>query len=76
MHFRNVEEELTDCDDDTASAVDTWLTEIEEEKLLDGVARFRDVRVGPDGFIYLLTDAPNGALMRLTPAGTDSAVKP
>ena len=27
-----VEEELTDCDDDTANAVDAWLTEIEEEK--------------------------------------------
>ena len=27
-----VEEDLTDCDDDTASAVDTWLTEIEDEK--------------------------------------------
>ena len=43
------------------------LREVEEEKLLEGVARFRDVRVGPDGFIYLLTDAPNGALMRLKP---------
>ena len=27
-----VEEDLTDCDDDTASAVDTWLTEVEDEK--------------------------------------------
>jgi hypothetical protein len=27
-----VEEDLTDCDDDTASAVDTWLTEIEDKK--------------------------------------------
>jgi len=26
------EENLTDCDDDTASAVDTWLNEIEEER--------------------------------------------
>ena len=26
------EEDLTDCDDDTASAVDTWLTEVEEER--------------------------------------------
>ena len=43
------------------------LREVEEEKLLEGVARFRDVRVGPDGFIYLLTDAPNGALLRLKP---------
>ncbi len=26
------EEDLTDWDDDTASAVDTWLTEVEEER--------------------------------------------
>ena len=26
------EENLSDCDDDTASAVDAWLTEVEEEK--------------------------------------------
>ncbi|PKM21671.1 MAG: hypothetical protein CVV10_08205, partial [Gammaproteobacteria bacterium HGW-Gammaproteobacteria-14] len=43
------------------------VNEVEEEKLLEGVARFRDVRVGPDGLIYLLTDAPNGALLRLEP---------
>ncbi len=29
--------------------------------------RLRDVQVGPDGAIYLLTDEPNGALLRLTP---------
>jgi glucose/arabinose dehydrogenase len=28
----------------------------------------RDVRQGPDGFIYLLTDAPDGSLLRLEPA--------
>ena len=28
----------------------------------------RDVRQGPDGFIYLLTDAPNGVLARVEPA--------
>ena len=26
------EENLSDCDDDTASAVDAWLTEVEEER--------------------------------------------
>lgn len=30
-------------------------------------ARIRDVRVGPDGLIYLLTDASNGQLRRLSP---------
>mgnify|MGYP000863759917 CR=1 FL=1 len=27
----------------------------------------RDVRQGPDGFIYLLTDNPRGLLVRLRP---------
>jgi len=30
-------------------------------------ARIRDVREGADGFVYLLTDAENGALIRVTP---------
>jgi glucose/arabinose dehydrogenase len=30
--------------------------------------RVRDVRVGPDGYVYLLSDQPNGALLRLEPA--------
>lgn len=30
--------------------------------------RLRDVRVGPDGMIYVLTDAADGRLLRLTPA--------
>ncbi len=29
--------------------------------------RIRDVRVGPDGFVYLLTDAADGKLLRLRP---------
>jgi len=28
----------------------------------------RDVRVGPDGFVYLLTDASRGAILRLEPS--------
>ncbi|WP_244901892.1 PQQ-dependent sugar dehydrogenase [Phormidium tenue] len=30
--------------------------------------RVRDVRQGPDGFLYVLTDDPNGRLVRLEPA--------
>ena len=30
--------------------------------------RVRDVRQGPDGYLYLLTDEENGALLRLEPA--------
>jgi aldose sugar dehydrogenase len=42
---------------------------VEEERLLDGVlGRIRDVRVGPDGYLYLLTDESDGGLYRLEPA--------
>ncbi|MEJ2576161.1 MAG: PQQ-dependent sugar dehydrogenase [Gammaproteobacteria bacterium] len=41
---------------------------VHEERILDGeIGRIRDVRQGPDGAVYLLTDAGNGALYRLTP---------
>jgi glucose/arabinose dehydrogenase len=43
---------------------------IGEERLLADRARFRDVRVGPDGAIYLLTDEDNGELLKLVPATT------
>ena len=39
-----------------------------EEKLLPDLGqRVRDVREGPDGLIYLLSDEKNGQLMRLRP---------
>ena len=42
---------------------------VAEERLLEGVlGRIRDVRVGPDGLVYLLTDEPDGGLYRLEPA--------
>jgi len=31
------------------------------------LGRIRDVRVGPDGLVYLLTDSTQGALIRLEP---------
>ncbi len=41
-----------------------------EERLLHSLdERIRDVRQGPDGLIYLLTDSPDGALLRLEPLG-------
>ncbi|MFN4167557.1 MAG: PQQ-dependent sugar dehydrogenase [Pannonibacter phragmitetus] len=41
-----------------------------EERLLEDKGwRIRDVRTGPDGFLYLLTDAEDGKLVRLEPAG-------
>ncbi len=41
----------------------------EERLLLDLGKRIRDVRQGPDGRLYLLTDAADGALLRLDPGG-------
>ena len=32
-------------------------------------ARIRDVRQGPDGALYLLTEESDGDILRLTPAG-------
>ncbi len=40
----------------------------EERMLADALGRIRDVRQGPDGLLYLLTDADNGRLVRLRPA--------
>jgi len=41
---------------------------VAEERLMVGQhGRIRDVRVGPDGLIYLLTDDNNGKLLRLDP---------
>ncbi len=46
-------------------------TIVGEERLLEAFdERIRDVRLGPDGFLYLLTDDPNGALLRLEPLGS------
>ena len=40
-----------------------------EERLLTNLGeRIRDVRQGPDGAIWLLTDAGNGRVLRVTPA--------
>ncbi len=42
---------------------------VREERLLKGWrGRIRDVRSGPDGYIYLLTDEAAGVLARLEPA--------
>jgi glucose/arabinose dehydrogenase len=40
---------------------------VREHKLLEGIGRVRDVRQGPDGLLYILTDEDNGKLVRLTP---------
>ena len=41
---------------------------VEQEELLkDRGERMRDVRQGPDGYLYILTDESNGKLLRLEP---------
>jgi glucose/arabinose dehydrogenase len=40
-----------------------------EERLLSELGeRIRDVRQGPDGALYLLTDSSRGRILRLTPS--------
>jgi len=39
----------------------------QEELLRNEIGRIRDVRVGPDGYLYALTDASGGGLYRLEP---------
>jgi glucose/arabinose dehydrogenase len=42
-------------------------TVVARERLLaDRVERIRDVRQGPDGWLYVLTDGASGKLLRLT----------
>ncbi len=42
----------------------------EERYVGDLGARIRDVRQAPDGSLYLLTDARDGRILRITPAGS------
>jgi aldose sugar dehydrogenase len=43
---------------------------VAEERMFANTGnRFRDVRQGPDGFVYLLTDHRDGRLLRLKPGG-------
>ena len=42
---------------------------VEQEQLLGDLgSRVRDVRMGPDGFLYVLTDQTDGEILRLVPA--------
>ena len=48
--------------------LDDGAVTVEERMLEDLEERIRDVRQGPDGLLYLLTDHPDGMLLRLEPA--------
>jgi Glucose/sorbosone dehydrogenases len=46
----------------------------QEELIRAEIGRIRDVAMGPDGSLYVLTDMPNGGLYRLEPMdGTDQS---
>jgi glucose/arabinose dehydrogenase len=46
------------------------MEELRRETLLSGLRqRIRDVRMGPDELLYVLTDEENGAILRIEPAG-------
>jgi aldose sugar dehydrogenase len=40
---------------------------VREHKLLQGEGRIRDVRQGPDGLLYVVTDSSRGRLLRVLP---------
>jgi glucose/arabinose dehydrogenase len=45
-------------------------TVVAEERILEDLGeRIRDVRQGPDGYLYLLTDDSDGRILRLEPVG-------
>jgi glucose/arabinose dehydrogenase len=45
-----------------------------EERILERThGRIRDVRTGPDGAVWFITDDRNGGIFRITPAGRDPA---
>ena len=47
---------------------------IGEERLFESLGeRIRDVRQGPDGYLYLLTDSPQGRLLRVEPAASSGS---
>ena len=47
---------------------DSKLADIRRESLLEDLKqRIRDVRQGPDGYLYVLTEEADGALLRIEP---------
>ncbi len=47
----------------------------EERLLADQKFAVRDVRQGPDGALYLLTDGADGKLLKLVPSGSDARIR-
>ena len=52
---------------------------VRDETLVQGIGRVRDVRVGPDGFVYIAIDGRDGALtpiLRLEPVPRQELTPP
>ena len=56
-----------DMDNDAAPSPATSKVKGQEDIYIDNLERLRDVRVGPDGYIYILAELPEGKLVRLIP---------
>lgn len=42
---------------------------VDQGRVFDEIgSRIRDIRTGPDGFLYVLTDQPDGSVLRIRPA--------
>lgn len=41
---------------------------VDQDVLIEGLGRVRDVTVGPDGYPYLILNQPNGMIYRMAPA--------
>lgn len=53
-----------DMDNGVVRGQETLFAEVEE--------RFREIRMGPDGYLYLLTDSPDGRVIQVRPDGSSS----
>lgn len=49
--------------------IDGTVVVLQEKMLIDLQDRIRDVQVGPDNHLYILTDASDGRILRLQPGG-------
>ncbi len=58
----------------TVRRLDLENGEVQGQEILfaDVGERFREVRTGPDGYLYLLTDSPDGRVIQVRPTGSSS----
>lgn len=59
----------------TRLELDGELVRHEERLFVELKERIRDVRQGPDGYLYLLTDSPQGQLLRVEPSTNSESIR-